>query len=62
MRIILRRNPSTGKLDIVIKLDPDPDAPPLEHEVMHRALVEVLVGKEVKPEELGELIVERDDT
>ena len=32
MTIILRRDPQTGKQNIIVKLDSDPDALPLEHE------------------------------
>jgi hypothetical protein len=60
MIIMLRRDPNTGKQNIIIKLDSEPDALPLEHEQMHRQLVEKLIGKGLKPEDLGELIVERE--
>ena len=60
MIIMLRRDPNTGKQNIIIKLDSEPDALPMEHEQMHRALVEKLIGKGLKPEDLGELIVERE--
>ena len=60
MIIMLRRDPDSGKQNIIIKLDSDPDALPLEHEQMHRALVEKLIGKGFKPEDLGEIIVERE--
>lgn len=60
MHIRLFRDPETGKQNIVIKLDSDADALPLEHEQMHRALVEKLIGKGLDPEDLGELIVERE--
>ncbi|MDY3554071.1 hypothetical protein R5W24_003188 [Gemmata sp. JC717] len=60
MIIMLRRDPNTGKQNIIIKLDSDPDALPIEHEQMHRALVEKLIGKGIKPEDMGELIVERE--
>ncbi|MCS6866686.1 MAG: hypothetical protein NZS48_16660 [Gemmata sp.] len=60
LTILLRRDPHTGKQNIIIKLDSDPDALPLEHEQMHRALVEKLIGKGLRPEDLGELIVERE--
>jgi hypothetical protein len=60
MIIMLRRDPNTGKQNIIIKLDSDPDVLPMEHEQMHRALVEKLIGKGMKPEDLGELIVERE--
>jgi hypothetical protein len=60
MLIVLRRDPATGKQNIIVKLDPDPDALPVEHEQLHRTLVEKLIGKGLKPEDLGELIVERE--
>jgi len=60
MIIMLRRDPNTGKQNIIVKLDSDPDALPMEHEQMHRRLVEKLIGKGIKPEDLGELIVERE--
>jgi len=58
MTIMLRRDPNTGKQNIIIKLDSDPDALPLEHENMHKALAEKLIGK--KLEDFGEIIVERE--
>lgn len=61
MIIMLRRDPNTGKQNIIIKLDSEPDALPIEHEQMHRALVEKLIGKGLKPEDLGEVIVEREE-
>jgi hypothetical protein len=60
MIIMLRRDPNTGKQNIIIKLDSEPDALPIEHEQMHRALVEKLIGKGIKPEDMGELIIERE--
>ena len=60
MTIMLRRDPNTGKQNIIIKLDSDPDALPIEHEQLHRRLVEKLVGKGLDPEDMGELIVERE--
>ena len=58
-KIRFRRNPNTGKQDIVITLNSDPNALPFEHEQMHRQLVEKLVGK--KFEDFGEIIVEREN-
>ena len=58
--ITLRRNPTTGKQDIIVRLKSDPDALPIEHEQMHKALAEKLVGMNL--DDLGEIIVERDDT
>ena len=58
MIIMLRRDPNTGKQNIIIKLDSEPDALPLEHEQMHRELVGKLLGKD--PGDFGEVIVERE--
>ena len=58
LTIMLRRDSQTGKQNIVIKLDSEPDALPLEHEQMHRELVEKVFGK--KLEDFGEIIVERE--
>jgi len=58
MIIMLRRDPNTGKQNIIIKLDSDSDALPHEHEQMHRKLVEKVTG--LKPEDFGEVIVERE--
>lgn len=58
MTIMLRKDPSTGKQNIIIKLDSEPDALPHEHEQMHRQLVQKLTG--LKPEDFGEVIVERE--
>jgi len=60
MLIILRRDPQTGKQNIIVKLDSDPDALPIEHEQMHKKLVEKLVGKGLNPEDLGDLVIERE--
>jgi hypothetical protein len=60
MLIVLRRDPKTGKQNIVVKLDSDPDALPIEHEQLHKRLVEKLVGKGLKPEDLGEVIITRE--
>jgi hypothetical protein len=61
MLIILRRDPQTGKQNIVIKLESDPDALPIEHEQMHKTLVEKLVGKGIKAEDLGNIVIEREE-
>jgi hypothetical protein len=58
MTIMLRRDPQTGKQNIIIKLDSDADALPHEHEQMHRQLVEKVTG--LKPGDFGEVIVERE--
>jgi hypothetical protein len=58
LTIMLRRDPNTGKQNIIIKLDSDADALPQEHEQMHRRLVQEATG--LKPEDFGEVIVERE--
>ncbi len=58
MTIMLRRDPSTGKQNIIIKLDSEPDALPHEHEQMHKKLVQKLTG--LKPEDMGEVIIVRE--
>jgi hypothetical protein len=62
MIIMLRRDPTSGKQNIIIKLDSEPDALPIEHEQMHRRLVEKVIGlkPELTLEDFGELIVERE--
>jgi len=62
LTIILRRDPQSGKQNIVVKLDSDPDSLPIEHEQLHRRLIEKLVGKGIKAEDLGEVIIEREGT
>ena len=56
--IMLRRDPNTGKQNIIIKLDSEPDALPIEHEQMHRALAEKVLGR--KLDDNDEIIVERE--
>lgn len=60
MTIRLIRNPQTGKPTVVVKLDSDADALPIEHEQLHRELVEKLLGKGLNIEDLGEIVIERD--
>jgi len=60
MIIMLRRDKNTGRQNIIVKLDSDPDALPMEHEQLHRKLVEKLVGKGIDPEDLGEIVIERE--
>ena len=62
MTIRLIPDPMTGKKNIVIALRSDADALPHEHEQMHRALVEKLVnGGLLKAEEVGQIVVEREE-
>lgn len=60
MTIVLRRDPASGKQNIIIKLDSDPDALPIEHEQLHKKLVEKLIGTGLDPEDLGEIVIERE--
>jgi len=61
MEIRLRRDPATGKQDIHISLRSDADALPHEHEQMHRAVVEKLLGKGIlKADDIGKVVVERE--
>ncbi len=62
MTITLRRDPQTGKQNIVIKLRSDADALPHEHEEQHRALVDKLIeGGVLKAGEVGNVVVERQE-
>lgn len=54
----LRRDPATGKREIVIHLESEADALPHEHERDHRALVEKLLGRPLTDED-GDIVVER---
>lgn len=56
LTIRLRRDPETGKQDIVISLRSDADTLPHEHEQMHRDLVEKVIGKG----NVGKVLVERE--
>ena len=58
--ILLRCDPKTGKQNIVVKLESDPDSLPIEHEQLHKSVVEKLVGKGMKAEDLGDIIIERE--
>ena len=58
MIIMLRRDPNTGKQNIIIKLDSEADMMPHEHENLHRALAEKVLGR--KLEDNDEIIVERE--
>ena len=60
MTIVLRRDPATGKQNVIVKLDSDADALPIEHEQQHKALVEKLLGAGLNPEDLGHIHIERE--
>ncbi len=57
LTIELRRDPQSGKHDVVIHLESDADALPHEHEDMHREFVEKIIVKG----KVGKVIVERDE-
>ena len=57
LTIRLRKDPETGKHDIIIDMTSDEDALPHEHEQMHRELVEKVIGKN----NVGKVIIERED-
>jgi hypothetical protein len=62
MIISLRCDPVTGKKDIVVKLQSDPDALPSEHEQLHRKLVDKLIeGGVIRAAEVGKIVVERQE-
>jgi len=56
LTIRLRKDPETGKHDIIIDMKSDEDALPHEHEQMHRDLVEKVIGKN----NVGKVIIERE--
>jgi hypothetical protein len=56
LTIRLRRDPETGKHDIIIDMESDADAMPHEHEQAHRAAVEKIIGKN----NVGKVIIERE--
>ena len=60
MTIVLRRDPQTGKQNIIVKLESDRDALPIEHEQMHKRVVEKLVAGGHKLEDLGHVEIERE--
>ncbi|CAN5327086.1 hypothetical protein BH11PLA2_BH11PLA2_01240 [soil metagenome] len=60
MIIQLRADKVTGKQNIIVKLDSDADALPIEHEQLHRKLVEQLVGRGMNAEDLGDIVIERE--
>lgn len=56
LTIRLRKDPETGKHDIIIDLESDADSLPHEHENMHREAVEKILGKG----SIGKVIIERE--
>ena len=55
--IRLRRDPQTGKQEVLIDMESDQDALPHEHEQMHREAVEKIIGKLKR----DGIIVDRED-
>lgn len=63
MTILLVCDPETGKKNILVKLASDAEALPLEHERLHKRLVDKLVeGGTLKAHEVGEVRIEREET
>lgn len=61
MTIRLITNPQTGKKDLVVSLSRDSDSLPHEHEELHRRLMNrILEGGLATPDELGQLVIERE--
>lgn len=61
MILRLEIDPVTKKKNVLVKLDSDSDALPMEHEEQHKRLVELLIaGGTVKPEDLGTIVIERE--
>lgn len=54
----LRHNPRTGKREILIGYESEPDDLPHEHERDHRALVEELLGIQIDDDK-DEIVIER---
>jgi len=53
-------NLETGKKDIFVDFESDPDALPFEHEEAHRDIVRQLIGQNVVAEgEVGEVVISR---
>ncbi len=61
MTITLRQDKNTGKQNILVKLDSEADATPIEHEQLHRKIVEKLMSKGFGADDLGELVIEREE-
>ena len=58
--IRLVSNPRTGKRDIHIDFESEPDALPHEHEQDHRRLAEQLLGADIfEQDDIGQVVVSR---
>jgi hypothetical protein len=61
LTIRLRCDSMTGKKDIIVSLRSDESALAHEHEQLHRALVEKLIGQGlIQAGEVGRLVIERE--
>ena len=57
----LEIDPTTKKKNVWVKYESDSDALPIEHEEAHKKIVAALLaGGQVKPEELGDVVIERE--
>ncbi|MFM7151495.1 MAG: hypothetical protein ACKO23_16845 [Gemmataceae bacterium] len=62
MTIRLIPDPTTGKKNIIISLTGDEESLPHEHEHLHRAIVDRLLGKaKIKASEIGQITIEREE-
>ena len=62
MTIRLIPDPTTGKKNIIISLTGDQDSLPHEHEQMHRALVNKILGaSKLEAEEIGFIEITREE-
>ena len=62
MTIRLIPDPATGKKTIIISLTGDQDSLPHEHEQMHRALVNKILGaSKLEAEEIGHIEITREE-
>lgn len=61
IRIQLRRNPATGKQDLLVDLHSDEELMQFEHERLHAQIVDDLVRRGVDAGQLGKLLIERGD-
>lgn len=57
----LEIDPLTKKKNVLVKLDSDSDALPMEHEEQHKRIVEALLANgSLKAEDLGTITIERE--
>jgi hypothetical protein len=57
----LEIDPNTKKKNVIVKLDSDSDALPMEHEEQHKRIVEALLANGgLKAEDIGHITIERE--